>query len=51
MRKLRLWAHRWLGWHDGKGRRWFDGCSARSTCSVCGKPVMLDSQGNWFTFE
>jgi len=38
-----------LGWHDGKGGSLsFDGCSIHSTCSRCGKEVMMDSQGNWF---
>ena len=37
-----------LGWHNGKLNKWSDGCSARATCSRCGKEVMRDSQGNWF---
>lgn len=39
-----------LGWHDGNGRgaKFFDGCSVHSTCSRCGKEVMRDGQGNWF---
>lgn len=38
-----------LGWHNGKGSAiGFDGCSATSSCSKCGKSVLQDSQGNWF---
>jgi len=49
MRKLlRVVFHDWMGWHNGKGKRSFDGCSVHSTCSICGKSVMQDSQGNWF---
>jgi hypothetical protein len=47
-RFLRKVFHDWLGWHNGDGPRWFDGCSVHSTCSTCGKEVMRDSQGNWF---
>ena len=47
--RVRLWLCQRLGWHDGEGRiDSFDGCNVHSTCSVCGKKVMLDSQGNWF---
>jgi len=36
-------------WHNGSGIiKDFDGCSFKSTCSRCGKEVMMDSQGNWF---
>ena len=49
MNKLRLWLCKYLGWHNGKGKpHTFDGCSFHSTCSICGKEVMQDSQGNWF---
>ena len=38
-----------FGWHNGKGSAiGFDGCSATSSCSKCGKSVLQDSQGNWF---
>ena len=41
--------HDGLGWHNGKGGGTsFDGCSVHATCSICGKEVMQDSQGNWF---
>lgn len=42
------WTCRVFGWHNGKGERWFDGCSVHSTCTKCGQEVMQDSQGNWF---
>ncbi len=49
LRKFYKWFfHDKLGWHNGKGMTWHDGCSRRSTCSLCGQPVMQDSQGNWF---
>jgi len=59
MLKLRLWLCKHLGWHNGKlpdykpyytSAGW-DGLSFHARCSVCGKRVMQDSQGNWFTFE
>ena len=37
-----------FGWHNGKGKKSFDGCSVNSICSKCGKSVMQDGQGNWF---
>ena len=55
LKRLRKFLHDVLGWHDGKGvdksRIWCDGASLHSTCSQCGREVMLDSQGNWFTFN
>lgn len=41
------------GWHNGKllsskGYN-FDGCSNHAKCSKCGRDVMQDGQGNWFT--
>lgn len=48
------WSHRFfhnvLHWHDGEGSgHGFDGASCTSVCSYCGKRVLQDSQGNWFT--
>lgn len=38
-----------MGWHEVKEDFiGYDGCSFTSTCSKCGKEVLLDSQGNWF---
>ncbi len=38
-----------MGWHRPNGLVGFDGCSNTSQCITCGKPVLQDSQGNWFT--
>ena len=47
--KVRLWFCKYLGWHNGRGGAMtHDGCSFHATCSICGKEVMMDSQGNWF---
>ena len=49
---VRSWRHfrcNIMGWHNGKGNGiGFDGCSFTATCSICGKKVLMDSQGNWF---
>ena len=40
-----------LGWHkptEGWGMWAWNGCSFSSTCVRCGKPILRDSQGNWF---
>ena len=48
-RFYKAFFHDLLGWHNGKGgAKSFDGASVHSTCSLCGKSVMQDSQGNWF---
>ena len=47
--QIRLWLCKYLGWHNGTGGFIeYDGCSIHAICSVCGKEVMQDSQGNWF---
>lgn len=51
-RHFPLWMQRGLckrlGWHDGERNiTGFDGASIHATCSICGKAVMMDSQGNW----
>lgn len=43
--------HDILGWHEQdetKSVTWFDGASWHCTCKYCRKPIMQDSQGNWF---
>ena len=49
---FKFWYHDFLGWHkpDVMGP-WFDGCSFHAKCKYCGKEIIHDSQGNWFTFE
>lgn len=48
-KRAQLWLCNHLGWHDGEGDiTGFDGASIHATCSICGKAVMMDSQGNWF---
>lgn len=44
--------HDILGWHKPNDCKniWNDGCSFHCTCKYCGKEIMQDSQGNWFTF-
>nr|DAU60314.1 MAG TPA: 50S ribosomal subunit [Caudoviricetes sp.] len=42
--------HDILGWHKTDSSRYYDGCSAHSHCRFCGKEIMQDGQGNWFTF-
>lgn len=39
--------HDIMGWHV-PGDDECDGCAV---CKYCGKKVLQDSQGNWFTFE
>ena len=39
-----------FGWHNGNGgEQSFNGCSFKGSCSKCGKNVLQDSQGNWFS--
>lgn len=40
--------HDKLGWHIPNDKQSFNGCSCCSTCKLCGKEIMQDSQGNWF---
>lgn len=40
--------HDLFEWHIPSEERGFDGCSDISTCRICGKSIMQDSQGNWF---
>lgn len=43
--------HNLMGWHRPKddATTTFDGCSIHCICKHCGKEIMQDSQGNWFT--
>lgn len=43
-------CHDLMGWHKPDEHNEFDGCSIHSHCRFCGKAIMQDSQGNWFTF-
>jgi hypothetical protein len=47
-RWLGAWACRVFGWHFEPKEQGFDGCSFTGTCPRCNKPVLQDSQGNWF---
>lgn len=48
---FKFWYHDWLGWHTpDDGPESFDGCSVHAKCRYCGRDIMQDSQGNWFTF-
>lgn len=42
--------HDIFGWHEPDETKTaeFDGASWHCTCKYCRKPIMLDSQGNWF---
>ena len=48
--KIGKFFDRLLGWHkpDEKIGHSFDGVSFHAVCKYCHKPIMLDSQGNWF---
>lgn len=42
--------HRFLGWHFPDDRpQTFDGVNIHAKCRYCGKSIIQDSQGNWFT--
>jgi hypothetical protein len=45
---LSRWACDKLGWHLAPKEQGFDGCSFCGLCPRCNKPVLQDSQGNWF---
>ena len=49
---FKFWYHDLLAWHTpDDGPESFDGCSIHARCKHCGKEIMQDSQGNWFTFR
>lgn len=45
---FRRFFHNFMGWHLPKDECGFDGCSFTSTCKICNKKILQDSQGNWF---
>lgn len=45
---FKFFYHNILEWHIPNEDKSFDGCSYMSTCRICGKPILQDSQGNWF---
>ena len=47
-RYLRRLYHDAFEWHLPNIEQGYDGCSFTSTCRICGKEIMQDSQGNWF---
>lgn len=53
MKKYRkLWRKNFLcgllGWHRPIDKITIIGINLSSTCRYCGKPIVRDSQGNWF---
>ena len=48
-KRLPEWFCHKLGWHLAPKAQGFDGCSFKGVCPRCGKPVLQDSQGNWFS--
>jgi len=47
-RRVQRWCCDALDWHSPNDHTWSDGCSARSTCRVCGRALAMDSSGAWF---
>ena len=48
---FKFWYHDVLHWHTpDNSPQWFDGCSTHAKCKHCGRDIMQDSQGDWFTF-
>lgn len=50
---MKFYYHGLLKWHtpNEDETMWDDGLSVHCKCKYCGKDIMHDSQGNWFTFE
>jgi len=50
--RVARWCCRELAWHDGsRSILKFDGVNVHAECRFCGRPVMLDSHGNWFVVD
>jgi len=51
--KLKNWIRNFMchtmDWHNPSGNSSFDGCSFVSHCKYCGRKILMDSQGNWFS--
>lgn len=40
---------KWFHWHSPTIIK-IGGVNTKSKCKYCGREIMLDSQGNWFTY-
>ena len=40
-----------MGWHNAPVVTGWDGASFEGVCPRCGRHVLQDSQGNWFSLE
>lgn len=38
-----------LDWHKPMKYKTFDGVNTKSRCKFCKRPILQDSQGNWFS--
>ena len=48
-RIFKLFYHDILGWHiPTSDNSIHEGVNVYNYCKICGKEIMLDSQGNWF---
>ena len=41
---------KYLGWHRPAFIEYQDAMITESKCKYCGRSIMEDSQGNWFTY-
>lgn len=41
---------KYLDWHRPASIEYHDAVNAESKCKYCGRSIMEDSQGNWFTY-
>lgn len=51
IKPLTRFYHDILGWHRPNGVYYDDGVNSHSYCKFCDKPIMQDSQGNWFAIS